>query len=262
MLRSSPDQSRARRERTFKLKRIINGLLDDDLRLWAQAARDFGSPLIVEYGTECNGDWFPWNVRWNGARLRRFGDRTKYDGPERFVAAFHHVVTLMRAEGATNITWVFHANWDDGPEQPWNRLEDYYPGDDVVDWVAISAYGPQTPLDNYLDLFRDEIAAAYPRLQSVAPGKPVIIAEFGVTAGNPLITPEAWAGPALDDLLAFRWPAVIGFSWWNERWQNDNDPAHDTTMRVQDIPALAPTFHTKLDAAAAVLQLTPVFVAP
>ena len=261
MLRSSADRPRPRPP--FKLKNILTGRLDADLRRWAQAARDFGSPLIVEYGTECNGEWFPWNARWNGRRqTRAFGDPTKPDGPERFAAAFRRIVTLMRGEGATNITWVFHANWDDGPAESWNRLEDYYPGDDVVDWVAVSAYGPQTPLDDYLDLFRDEMDAAYPRLELIAPTKPVIVAEFGVTAGNPLIAPEAWAGPALADLLTFRWPAVIGFSWWNERWQNDNDPAHDTTLRMQDIPALAQTFATTLEASASLLQLDPVFVGP
>jgi len=263
MLRSSSDQRRARRERDFKLKRILAGELDADLRAWAAAARDFGTPLLVEYGTECNGDWFPWNARWNGGNVkRRFGDPAKPDGAERFAAAFRHIVTLMRAEGATNITWVFHVNWDDWPQKAWNRFEAYYPGDDVVDWVAISAYGPQTPLDDYLDLFRDAVDAAYPRVVAMAPTKPIIVAELGATAGNPLIAPEAWAGPALDDLLAFRWPAIVGFSWWNERWQNDNDPAHDTTMRVQDTPALADAFRSRLSAAAAVLQLDPVFVGP
>ena len=183
-----------------------------------------------------------------------------YDGVERFVATYRHLVTLSREEGADNITWVFHVNWDDGPQQPWNLLESYYPGDDVVDWVAISAYGPQTPRDDYLDLFRDALDASYARVQAVAPTKPVIVAEFGVTAGNPQITPADWAGPALDDLLGFRWPNVVGFSWWNERWENDNNPAHDTTMRLQDIPALSATFSSKLDAAAPILQTSPVIV--
>jgi len=245
----------------FRLKDILRGEIDADLRAWAGSARDFGTPLIVEYGTECNGSWFPWNAQRNGGgRLRGFGDPAKPDGAERFAAVFRRIVEIAREEGATNITWVFHVNWLDWPPKSWNRLEDYYPGDDVVDWVAISAYGPQTPMDDYLDFFRDEIDAAYPRLQSVAPGKPVIIAEFGATAGNPLISPEAWAAPALDDLFAARWPNVIGFSWWNERWQNDNNPAHDTTMRMQDIPALAELFLDTLAANEAKLQVSPVFV--
>ena len=35
---------------------------------------------------------------------------------------------------------------------------------------------------------------------------------------------------------AFPLSSVIGFSWWNEQWENDNKPAHDTDMRVQDNP--------------------------
>ncbi len=263
MLRSTSDQRRVRREREFRLRRILAGRLDGDLRRWARGARDFGTPLIVEYGTECNGRWFPWNARWNGRRRRRrFGDRKKPDGPERFAAAYRRIVGICHEEGARNITWVFHVNWADGPEKPWNRMEDYYPGGDVVDWVGISAYGPQTPLEDTLDLFRDEMDACLARVRAMAPGKPVVVAEFGVTAGNPLVSPEDWVGRALDDLLAGRWPEVIGFSWWNERWENDRHPEHDTTMRLQDVPALAEVFRGKLAAAAGKLQLDPVFTGP
>lgn len=259
MIRSLP--FRAHNRKPFRLKDILAGELDGDLRQWFRDARDFGTPLLLEYGTECNGQWFPWNARRNGRRRTTgFGDPTLYDGVERFAAVFRRLVNMSREEGADNITWVFHVNWSDHPAEPWNRLEDYYPGDDVVDWVAISAYGPQTPMDSYLDLFRDEIDASYARLQQVAPTKPVIIAEFGATAGNPLIAPESWAAMALDDLLALRWPNVVGFSWWNERWQNDNNPAHDTTMRLQDIPGLAAVFSSKFDAAASVLQTTPIIL--
>jgi hypothetical protein len=35
---------------------------------------------------------------------------------------------------------------------------------------------------------------------------------------------------------------VIGFAWWNAAWQNDANPLNDTSMRVQDNPALAAVF--------------------
>jgi hypothetical protein len=28
---------------------------------WADSARAFGHPLIVSFGDEMNGDWFPWS---------------------------------------------------------------------------------------------------------------------------------------------------------------------------------------------------------
>jgi hypothetical protein len=59
------------------------------------------------------------------------------------------------------------------------------------------------------------------------------VAEFGHASGNPRQDAAEWTARALEDLLSGRWPHVIGFSWWNERWQNDDTPKHDTTMRLQ-----------------------------
>ncbi len=44
----------------------LGGDFDDDLMRWAQRAVEYGMPLIAEYGTECNGYWFPWNAAHNG----------------------------------------------------------------------------------------------------------------------------------------------------------------------------------------------------
>ncbi|MCX7848023.1 MAG: glycosyl hydrolase [bacterium] len=246
--------------RPFRLRDILAGALDEDVRAWGRAARDCGTPLLVEYGTEMNGWWFPWNAKYNGGNARRYGDPLKADGAERFRDTFRRLVTLVREAGASNITWVFHVNWEDDPQAAWNRLEEYYPGDDVVDWVAISAYGPQTPLEQRYTSFCDEVDAVYGRVQAVAPTKPVIIAEFGACAHSPAIAPEAWAAPALEALCSGRWARVIGFSWWNENWQNDNHAAHDTVMRVQDIPALGALFRATLGRYDERLQCTPVIV--
>ena len=228
----------------FTLAHVIRGDFDADLRAWGDGARDFRTPLIVEFGTEVNGFWFPWNGKWNGGANK---------GPARFRQAYRHIVDVIRGEGATNITWVFHVNGDDEPGRPWNRFENYYPGDGYVDWVAVSAYGAQEPTEKWCGSFRDSLDAAYPRLVAMAPSKPLIVAELGVTSRNPLCDQAEWAAAALGDLTSLRWPAVIGFSWWNEQWQNDNKPAHDTDMRVQDNPDLAAVFQALVGTDANVL---------
>lgn len=241
MLREKPEQDR--RDHTFTHQGIIDGLFDRDLRAWARAARDYGGPLLVEWGTEFNGIWFPWNGAWHGRDKKKgFGDPKKYDGPERFAAAFRHIVELMRAEGATNIAWVWHPDVHDDPREDWNRMENYYPGDDVVDFLALSTYGPITPDEPASEKLGDMLDYSVPRLSELAPGKPVIVAEFGCTAGNSTASPAPWAADALASLLARKHPSIIGFSWWNERWPNDDNPKHDTTMRVQDLPELARVF--------------------
>lgn len=241
MLRSDPELARA--EPVFTLDRILGGDFDPDLRAWCQAAREFGSPLIVEYGTEMNGEWFSWNGHWNGAGASAgYGDPAEPDGPERFRDAYRHIIQVCRDEQATNLTWVFHVNHADYPEEDWNRLEAYYPGDDWVDWIGVSVYGAQTPQEEEWFEFRPLLDAVYPRLEALAAHKPIVLLEFGVAAGNPLGDQAAWAEAALADLTDRRWPRLVGFSWWNETWQNDDLPAHDTNMRIQDNPALSAVF--------------------
>ena len=255
MLREEEEGSRDR----FGIEALIAGHLDTRLRAWMHAARDFGTPLIVEFGTECNGEWFPWNGLYHGAgKLDGFGDPTKPDGPERFVAAYRRIIGTSRSERARNITWVFHFNATDWPENAWNRFENYYPGDDFIHWIGVSAYGPQSPTDTDYESFRAQMDPCYARLVAMAPTKPIFIAEFGATAGSPLIAPQAWAGAALDDILGGRWPKLTGFSWWNEHWQNDDNPAHDSDMKVEDTPALAAVLRTKLAAAGSKVVERPV----
>ena len=241
ILMSGPE--RPKPEPEFTLDRIIRGEFDSDFKAWARSARDFATPLIVEYGTEVNGEWFPWNGKWNGGGATTgYGDPNEPDGPERFRDAYRHIIELMRSAGAGNITWVFHANGDDQPGESWNSLENYYPGNQWIDWIGVSAYGPQTPLDEYSDTFRSMMDSAYPRLASLSSSKPIFVLEFGVTSGNPYVDQAEWAGSALRDLTSLRWPRVAGFSWWNEKWPNDDDPAHNTDMRVQDNPDLSDAF--------------------
>jgi hypothetical protein len=243
MLRSVPDQDRA--EKVFTLDAISAGKFDGDLKRWAAGAKEFGAPLLVEWGTECNGEWFAWNGKWNG----------KAAGPAKFISAWRHIVKLMRGAGCSNITWVWHVDSSDVPDVAWNHFENYYPGDDYVDWLAVSAYGPLTPGDKDQPLrIRDLLDDAYPRLAAVSPTKPIILAEFGCAQHHPAITAAAWAQDALTDLFSGRWPRICGFCWWNEHWQNDDVKAHDTDMIIMDDPAVAKVFRTQFSAAKEKIQ--------
>ena len=258
MLRSDGEQDHA--EPVYSLSAILSGQFDSDLEDWGAAAADFGTPLLAEWGTEFNGEWFSWNGIWNGGGTTDgFGDPGKADGPERFVAAYQHIVDIIRGEEADNITWVFHVNAPDVPDEEWNRFENYYPGDDYVDWLAISVYGAGTPMDTGVESFREQLDVEYERLDALAAGKPIIVAEMGSSANNADISPEDWTDAALTDLFNGRWPRIIGFAWWNEAWQNDDNPAHDTTMRVQDVPNLAALFQDQLERNSARLQEQVVF---
>ncbi len=251
MLRSDLEQNHA--EKTFSLANILAGKFDDDLKAWAREAKVFGEPILIEWGTEPNGKWFSWNGKWNGGAT---------EGPRRYIEAWRHIVGLMRGEDAENLQWIWHVNWFDEPEAKWNRFENYYPGADYCDWVALSIYGPLTPRANDgTESFRFKMQAAYPRLTKIAPGKPIVIAEFGCDVHHRKVNASEWAKDALDDLFSGRWPAVIGFCWWNESWENDDTSEHDTDMNILHDPGLTKTFREQLTKHAEAVQ-EPAIVTP
>ena len=251
MLRSDVEQNRP--EKIFTLEKIIRGEFDEDLRNWAREAKTFQSPILIEWGMEPNGDWFSWNGKWNG------GAKT---GPANYIAAYRHIVDLMRAEGANNLQWVWHVNWFDSPEAKWNRFENYYPGDAYCDWIGLSAYGPLTPTTpDGTERLRFKMHEAYPRLTKLAPDKPIVIAEFGCDLHNRRVSADAWAKSALEDLFSGRWPAVIGFCWWNEAWENDDHKKHDTDMNILHDRALTNVFRTEFARHADKIQEVPIFSA-
>ena len=107
------------RDPVYTMQRIIDGDFDQDLRGWAQGAKEFGEPLMVEFGTEVNGNWFPWSGIYDGGKeTKDYGDPALADGPERFRDAYRHIIEICRQEGTQSITWVFHANDKSFPQEP------------------------------------------------------------------------------------------------------------------------------------------------
>ena len=130
----------------FKMRSIARGAWDAELSEWCERARDADTPLLAEFGTEVNGDWFPWNGRWNGGgRTAGYGNPELADGPESFRDAYRRIVDICRGQGANQITWFFHVDVGGSPPKPWNRAARYYPGDAYIDWIGISDYGPLKP---------------------------------------------------------------------------------------------------------------------
>ena len=59
----------------YTLQGFIDGKFDIDLKRWAQDAKRVGIPIMVEFGTEVNGGWFPWSGILNGgSKTNGYGD--------------------------------------------------------------------------------------------------------------------------------------------------------------------------------------------
>ena len=210
-------------DKTYSLAKIVGGRFDPQLHAYARAAGATGIPLMIEFGTEANGNWFPWSGPCNG-------------GPANFRAAWRHIVSIFRSEGARNVTWVLHLDASEG------GFAAYYPGPSWVDWVGLSAYGPQTPGDPWQS-FGSVFDPAYAALAAAAPGKPIALLEFGaiVEAGH---DKAAWIADALRDVTSGRFPRLKAVSYWNSNWPNPG--VGPSIMRIDSSPDVLSAYRTAI----------------
>jgi hypothetical protein len=144
------------------LAAIARGDYDFYLDDWARAAAQWGRPLFVRWGHEMNDPYrYPWGPQNNKA--------------EDYIAAWRRVVQRFRQAGANNVIWVW------SPHVAYEYPEAFYPGDDVVDWVATGAlnYGTVARWSGWWSF--EEIYGSK-REHLTRWNKPVMIAEFGTLA--------------------------------------------------------------------------------
>lgn len=167
----------------YTLQKIIDGEFDKALVIWALDAKKSNIPLLVEFGTEVNGDWFPWSGKYNGGGVTDlYGNPNEPDGPERFRDAYRHIIYLFRKHNVDNITWFFHVDALGEPQSSWNTIEKYYPGDNYIDWIGVSVYGAQKKDESYHS-FIEIMDKIYPAITKLS-GKPIAILELGITELN------------------------------------------------------------------------------
>jgi endoglucanase len=162
----------------YPLDGIINGTYDNYIKSFADGAKTFAKPLFIRLGHEFNGDWYTYGGANNGGgTLNGFGDPSKADGPERFIAAYKRVHDLFAGQGVTNVVWIWCLNNGSSPNVTWNVSEAYYPGDSYVDWIGFDGYnfGTTQSWSNWLG-FWDIYYPMYSKFKSY--NKPMMIAEF------------------------------------------------------------------------------------
>ena len=205
-----------RAEKKYTLSRIIAGDFDTELARCALDVKSLGFPIIMEFGPEADGAWFPWSGAWNGRDRNEYGVKGWPDGPERFRNAYRHIIDIFRRNGAVDITWVFHvASAEPKSGLEWNAVRYYYPGDDYIDWIGVSVYGrlkgsePPTAFDKIMQ-------RVYPTLTSLSPSKPIAILELGVSDTGERADKADWIRAAFESITSGRYPRVKAVSWWNK----------------------------------------------
>ena len=105
-----------------------------------------------------------------------------------YAAMYAHVVRRLRADGVTNaVTVMDYIGYDKWAHQPW--FADLWPGDAYVDWVGLDPYGSTAQtgtgardLRSLVDQRSGDFPGYYSWATRTHPGKPVMLAEWGVRA--------------------------------------------------------------------------------
>jgi len=147
-------------EGRIDLSAIARGSYDGYIGDAAQAAAAWRQPLMIRFGQEMNGSWYPWSpASGNSARS--------------FVHAWRHVVKVFRHAGADNVEWVWTPYVETENDLPFAR---FYPGDRYVDWAGVDGYnwGGRFAWKSFHELF----SRSYHRLVRLT-SRPLMIGEVG-----------------------------------------------------------------------------------
>lgn len=111
-------------EGRIDLSKIARGRYDGYIGAAAQAAANWGEPMMIRFGQEMNGSWYPWSPA--------FGNSARS-----YVKAWRHIVRVFRRAGANNVEWVWTPYVETDNNLPFKR---FYPGDRYVDWAGVDGY--------------------------------------------------------------------------------------------------------------------------
>lgn len=135
---------------------IAAGRYDRLIRQRARDVKAVDEPLMIAYRFE----------------MDRPNLRSQVRSAKDYIAAWKHIRAIFTEEGATKVGWVWAPTAKGFTE---GDAADFYPGDNQVDWLGVDAYtGPR------LRPF-SEVMSAYMDFAADHPGKPIMIAEFGLS---------------------------------------------------------------------------------
>lgn len=197
---------------------IANGNIDNGIRSFADAYNSWvqmggGRFAFLAPLPEMNGNWVPYG-----------------QSPAGYKAAFARIQQIFAQRGVPpdSVRWVFAPNGWTPPGSP--SLESYYPGDQVVDFVAFSGYNfgyhPYTPTPVWQD--PDQVYGPYlDQMVAMAPNKAILIAQTATTAyytnGPSTAAKNQWLREAYTYLAAH--PSVMGIMYFNTtNWQGVDWP--------------------------------------
>jgi hypothetical protein len=172
---------------------IANGSQDALITSYASALRAYGRPVFLR--------WF-WEM--NLVALPRAASCLGSQGSAGYIAAWQHIWTIFRTQGATNVAFV----WCPSILAPATATADY-PGDAYVDWIGWDGYDrrqdPTMLNTQFLPFYNSWVTH----------GKPMMIGETGAT------TDQATYLAQLTAVLPVTFPQVHAVLYYDSQSTSD-----------------------------------------
>ncbi|MBI4533600.1 MAG: hypothetical protein HY711_06600 [Candidatus Melainabacteria bacterium] len=165
-------------------------------------------------------------VKDSGIELRKhYGDPNVPDGPERVRDAWKHFHLLIATSSGTSVSFystsgAFHGNkksssfvhCSDAGIEDWNKLEYYWPGNGVLEWIGVSAVGTD-PIKNpqgfniigSVDHFVHEVES------SNWHSTPIILCDLAPHFDKDPLTEPEWLATCFADVLPHTYPNIKAF---------------------------------------------------
>ncbi len=196
--------------RHVSLTSVARGVYDERIRKYADAVKAFGCQVVLSFGHEMNGWWYPWGL--------------PATTPATFIAAWRHIHDVFAAQHVSNVIW----SWDPSHLYQTFRTKsaspasEWYPGNRYVDWVGLDGYLARG--QTFRGIFEHQLR----NIRSVT-GKPVYLAETGVAGGPDQVR-------QITQLFAsLRGYRLIGLVWFDlnrkQPWRLEGRPAGIAAFR-------------------------------
>jgi len=173
------------------LDSINAGEMDEYIRKFASDASQNGSRIILVPFHEMNGNWDPW------------GGTMGTNNAEKIISAWRRIHNIFSV--APNVKFGWNVNSESIPDTPENQIENYYPGDEFVDYVGVNGFNFGNPWQSFNAIFD-------PMLERIRRyGKPIFIFSIASAQGS---QKAEWIRDALMKISTD--PDILGFIWFNE----------------------------------------------
>lgn len=197
------------------LQEINSGAQDGYLDQFATAVKNYGGQVIIRFGHEMNGNWYPWGNR-----------------PAEYISAYRRIHGMFVSRGAANVRWMWSINAENVPPSPITAVRQYYPGDAFVDIIGLDGFNFGTSQPG--SVWRSFTAVFSPAYQYIAGyKKPIMISEIGCaeTGGDKAQWIRDMAG-----VLREKMPGIDEIVWFNLNketdWRIESSPRSQAAWKL------------------------------